>query len=166
MTRAARHADVTDNGQDQILGRDTRAQAAGHLDGQRAGLSLQQALGRQHVPDLGGADAEGQRAEGAVGTRVAVTADNRASGLGEPELRADHMNDPAVRARDAVQLDAEVGAVVLERSQLPGGGAVRRRQAFVEQSGQSRSGVIHGGDSALRSPHAGPGFPQHGERLW
>ena len=36
------------------------------LDAKRLRLALQQALRRQHVLDLAGADAEGQRAEGAV----------------------------------------------------------------------------------------------------
>src|SRR5256886_3838989 len=39
-----------------------------------ARLALQQALRREHVADLGGADAEGQRPEGAVRAGVAVAA--------------------------------------------------------------------------------------------
>ena len=44
----------------------------------------QQALRGQHVPDLAGADAEGQGAEGAVGAGVAVAADDGAPGCVSP----------------------------------------------------------------------------------
>ena len=55
---------------------------------------LHHALGREHVLDLGGADPEGQRAEGAVGRGVAVAADDRHPRLGDAQLRADHVDDP------------------------------------------------------------------------
>jgi hypothetical protein len=42
---------------------------------------------------LGGADAEGQGAEGAVGGRVAVAADHGHARLREALLRPDHMHD-------------------------------------------------------------------------
>ena len=47
------------------------------------GLRLQQALRGQHVADLGGADAEGQCAEGAVRAGVAVAADDGLARLRE-----------------------------------------------------------------------------------
>jgi hypothetical protein len=43
--------------------------------------------------DLRGADAEGQRAEGAVGRGVAVAADDGHAGQGEALLRADDVDD-------------------------------------------------------------------------
>ncbi len=56
-------------------------------------LALDQSLRRQHVLDLGGADAVGERAEGAVGRRVAVAANQRDAGQGEGLLRPDHVDD-------------------------------------------------------------------------
>ena len=55
------------------------------VDGDRHLLRpvLRQRLGGQHVLDLAGADAERQRAEGAVGGGVAVAADDRHAGLGQ-----------------------------------------------------------------------------------
>ena len=53
-----------------------------HGHGLRAHLG--QGLGGQHVLDLAGADAEGERAEGAVGRGVAVAADDRHARLGQP----------------------------------------------------------------------------------
>ncbi len=46
-----------------------------------------------HVLDLGGADAVGQRAKGAVGGGVAVAADHGHAGQGGAVLRADHVHD-------------------------------------------------------------------------
>ena len=54
---------------------------------------LDQRLGGQHVLDLGGADAEGERPEGAVGRGVAVAADDGHAGLGEALLGADDVDD-------------------------------------------------------------------------
>ncbi len=61
------------------------------------GRLLQQRLGRQHVLDLGGADAEGERAEGAVRRGVAVAADDGHAGQGEALLRADDVDDALAR---------------------------------------------------------------------
>ena len=80
----------------------------------RLGLALQQALRGQHVLDLARADAEGERAERAVRGGVAVAADDGHARLGEPEFRADDVDDALVRAVQAVQRDAELAAVVFE----------------------------------------------------
>ncbi len=75
------------------LARHARLQPA--IDAHLAGLRpvLEQALGRQHVLDLAGADAEGQRAERAVRRGVAVAADDGHARLGQPQLRADDVDD-------------------------------------------------------------------------
>ena len=57
------------------------------------GLLLDHALGGEHVLDLARADAERERAEGAVGGGVRVAADDRHAGLGDAELGADHVHD-------------------------------------------------------------------------
>jgi hypothetical protein len=49
------------------------------------------------VLDLGRADAERQRAEGAVRRRVAVAADDRHPRLRQPLLGADDVHDPLRR---------------------------------------------------------------------
>ena len=67
---------------------------------------LEQALRGQDVSHLAGPDAEGERAECAVGAGVAVAADHGASGLGEPELGPDDVNDALVVPAQGVQLDA------------------------------------------------------------
>ena len=64
-------AHLADRGQDEVLGGDAAAQLALVADPHGLGLVLDQALRGEHVLDLGGADAEGQRAERAVGGGVA-----------------------------------------------------------------------------------------------
>ena len=63
------------------------ARPAVDRDPQRPGLALPERLRRQHVRDLGGADAEGERAERAVRRRVAVAADDQHAGLAQALLR-------------------------------------------------------------------------------
>ena len=62
-------------------------------DGHGARPALGQGLGGEHVLDLAGADAEGQRAEGAVGGGVAVAADDGHARLGEALLGPDDVDD-------------------------------------------------------------------------
>ena len=83
--------------------------------------ALRQRLRREHVLDLGRADPEGERAERAVRGRVAVAADDRHPGLGEPELGADHVDDPLAPAAGRVEADAELLAVPPQRLELCGG---------------------------------------------
>ena len=101
----AADADLRDQGQDDVLGRDARRQPALTSTARVFGLRLEQALRGQHVPDLAGADAEGQRAERAVGAGVAVPADDGHAGLGEAQLGPDDVHDAlalAAQARGAV----------------------------------------------------------------
>ena len=75
-------------------------QASVHLDRERAGPLLEQALRREHLRDLAGADAERQRAQRAVRAGVAVAADDRAARLREAQLRArSRARCPAGRGR-------------------------------------------------------------------
>ena len=71
----------------EVLGRDAGGQLAVHGDGDRLRAALGEGLGRQHVLDLAGADAEGERPEGAVGGGVGVAADDGHARLGEARAR-------------------------------------------------------------------------------
>ena len=106
---------------------------------QRLGLALQQALRGQHVADLGGADAEGQRAEGAVGGGVAVAADDGHAGLGPAQFGRHHVHDAAVGRIPARQRDAEFAAVALEFLDLGAGGRVGVGAAAVRGRRQGRA---------------------------
>src|ERR1039458_10412813 len=68
--------------------------------------------------DLGGADPERQRAEGAVRRGVAVAADHGYPWLGEAELRPDDVHDALVLAAQAMQGHAVHLAVALQPRDL------------------------------------------------
>ena len=98
------------------------AQLALDVDREGLRLALQQALGREHVADLGAADAEGEGAECPVRARMAVAANDGHAGLRRAELGTDDVHDAAPRIAHAEQLDAELGAVALQLAHLLGGG--------------------------------------------
>lgn len=93
----------------QILGRRTRRQGAVDPDPHVLRQPVDQSLGREQVFDFGGADAEAERAQRAVGRGVAVAANDDHS-------RPDH----AVLGRDDV-LDALPAVIGVEqRDRMPG----------------------------------------------
>ncbi len=161
MARAAADADPRQQRQDDVLGRDAGAQRALDVDGVGFGLGLQQALAGQDVLDLAGADAEGQRAECAVGGGVAVAADDGHARLRQAQLRADDVDDAAVGAVEAEQRDAKVAAVLLQLGDLGRGHDVDDGQV------QRRGGdaVVHRGHRLLRPPDGQAARPQAAECL-
>ena len=158
-------ADLADRAEDQVLGGDAEARLALVGDAHRARLHLQQALGRQHVLDLGGADRHRQRAQRAVGRGVRVAAGDRDARLREAQLRPDHVHDALARAAHAVVGDAELGAVALERLDLLAREVVADR---VEAGALARVGgdvVVGGRERAVGPAHLAAGEPQPLERL-
>ena len=122
---------------------------------------LGQALRGQHELDLGGADAEGQRAEGAVRGRVGIAADDHHPGLGEAELRADDVDDALAAAADPVERDA-----------LPSGSSppaasicLRERSSAAREPTPRRDVVVHGGHGQIGPAHLPAGQAQAFERL-
>jgi len=101
------------------------------------------------VLDLGGADSEGERAEGAVRGGVRVTAHHGHAWLGQPQLRSDGVHDALVRIPERVQADAELGAVGPQGLDLLPARRVRDRQVDVQRRGV----VVLGGDREVGPPH-------------
>ena len=166
LDRVADHppgAEAADRRQDQVLGGDPVAELARVGDPHRPRAPLDQALGREHVLDLGGADPEGERAEGAVGRGVAVAADDRQPRLGEPELGPDHVHDPLAVGADRVDRDPELLAVSLQRLDLDArelvGDQLRRRRPVGGHV------VVGGGDRPVGPADLAPLEPQPVERL-
>src|SRR5450755_3822563 len=109
MAGAARDADLADDGKNQIFGSHAGTQLTVDIDGKRFGLALQQGLGCEYMPDLRGADSEGERAERPVRAGMAITTDDGHSGLGGPQFRTDYMHDAAPGIAHAEQFDTELG---------------------------------------------------------
>ena len=118
MTDPAGDAEPADRAEDHVLRRHVGRQLALEADAHRARPRLRQALRREHVLDLGRADAERERAERAVGRGVAVAADDRHPRLRQPELRADHVDDPFAAAAGREERNAELLAVAAQGVEL------------------------------------------------
>ena len=149
VTHTTLHPQGADDVQHQVLGVDPTLELTIHPDSADLELAHRQALARQHITHLTGADAKRNRAEGPVGRGVGVTAGHGHARLGQTQLGGNHVHDPLATAADAVQGDAVLGAVGLER-----------RQHFLRQGigkgarlGGGRNDVIHRGDRALGVPH-------------
>ncbi len=137
-------------------------QPAVHADLVGAQLTLQQGLGGQHHLHLAGADAEGQRAEGAVGGGVGVAADDGHAGLRQAQLRADDVDDALAVRPERVERDAELLAVGLQLGQLEAGLLIEDGQRAVVRG----RGVVRGGDGALGVADGEATAAQSLERLW
>ena len=127
------------------------------------GSRWQQALRGQHVPDLAGADAEGQRAERAVGAGVAVAADDGHARLGEPELRADDVDDALALVAER-RAGSPTSRSSLQRPELRRAPPGRRPDTAVRSARGGRRRVVHGGHGAVRPAHLEAAL-QLGERL-
>ena len=121
---------------------------------------LPERLRRQDVLDLAGADAKGQRPEGAVGAGVAVAADDRRARQRHAQLGTDHVHDPLMSALDIVQRDAKLAAVGPHRLDL----LARQWVANIELV-VGRHVVIDRGECQVRPPHAAARQPEPVKRL-
>jgi hypothetical protein len=159
---AAGGADLADDGQRDVLRRDAGTDFAVDLDEHALGALGDQGLRGQHVLDFGGADAEGQRAEGAVGGGVAVAAHHGHAGQRRAVLRADDVDDALVGVLEGeVHQRAEVADVGVERLHLQARDRVL--DAFVPVVG--RRVVVGVGDHALLAPRLAAGQAQALEGL-
>ncbi len=120
MAGAAGGADPADDVEDQILWRDAGAERA--LDAQlhRSGRRKLKRLRGQHMLDLAGADAEGERADAAVSRSVRIAAHDGRSGKREALLGPDDMDDALFGSSGADAGDAEFGGVAPQRGKLRG----------------------------------------------
>ena len=156
-------ADLTDRGQDQVLGGDPEAERPVVQDSHRPGLGLNQALGGEHVLYLARPDPERERAERPVGGGVRVAAHDRHPGLRHAEFGADHVHDPLVLRTERVHGDAELLAVALERLHL-------HARELVPDPGRHRRPVggdvvVGGGERPVRPAQLAPREPEPVERL-
>ena len=146
----AADADPRDQREDDVLGADAGGEPAVDPDLVGLRVALEERLGREDHLDLARPDPERERPERAVRARVRVAAHDRHPRLGQPELRADDVDDALCRVADAVERDAELRAVGLELVDLGERHRVEERQAAV--GGRDR--VIRGGDRLARPADA------------
>ena len=159
VTGAGGGADLSDQRQDQVFRGAAERQRAVHGDPHALDRRLQQGLARHDVLDLRRADAEGERAEGAVRRRVAVAAYQGHTRQGEALFRTDDMDDAVTRIRHLEQRHAEGRAVAPQRIDLE----LRIRRDRLVSIG--RDVMVDYRQGEIRPPHLPPGERQSFERL-
>ncbi len=155
-------ADLGDDGEHEVLGGDSARQDPIHGDRHRAEGAQGQRLCRENVLDLARADTERQRAERAMGRRVAIAADDRHPRLSEAELRPDDVDDALLGIPHAMQANAELGAVATQRVDLLARNGVGDREFDADR----RNVVVLGGERQVWSPYSPAGGAQAVECLW
>ena len=158
---AAASADLGDDGQNDVLGGHALRQLAFNVDGHGLERLEAQGLRGHHMFDLGGADAEGQCAERAMGGGVRVAAHDGHARLGEAQHRGEGVHDALVGVAQRVQAHAEFLAVLLERGQLQRAGLVGVRLIDVD----GRGVVVLGGNELVNVARLASGQSQAFERL-
>src|SRR5581483_4299507 len=159
VSDAAVDAEPADRREHVVLRTDAGRRLPDERDAQRARSPLRKRLRREHVLDLGRADAERKRAEGSVRRRVRVAAHDRHARAREALLRPDHVHDSLAAAAGRMERHAEFLAVRPERLEL------LRRQRVDRRVVAGRDVVVHRRERQLRPAHRAPGEAQRLERL-
>ena len=94
--------DVSNDVEDDVFGGRSFVEGTFDVDAHEFWLALEQALGTHHHFHFAGADAKGDRAEGAVRGGVAVAADDRHTWLGDAQFRSDDVYDALIGMAEAV----------------------------------------------------------------
>ena len=158
---AAGGADLADDGKDDVLGGDAREQLAVNDGAHVLRLGLDQRLCRQHMLDLGRADAVGERAEGAMGRSVAVAADQRRAGEREALLGPDDVHDALAPVELVEIFQPEQLGVLGEIRDLGGTFGIGIGRLAVGGGDV----VVDHTQRLLRRAHGSPGEPQPLEGL-
>ena len=150
-------ADMGDDRQHDVLGRNAGRCDAIDGDAHARRLLLPDRLRHQHMRHFGGADAEGVGAERAVGRGVAVAADDQQARQGQALLGADDMHDALPGIVQAEQLDAVLRGILLDLAHHPrqlGIGDVAPRAARRHVMVGDAEGQAGLGDRDARAPPA------------
>ena len=151
MPQCAVDPDRGEDAEREILGRKMCRQRAGHGKPHRPGFAQPQRLRREHMFDLRGADAEGERAERAVGRGVAVAADDRHPRPGTPLLGGDDMDDAVARIAHLEPLDPVAFAILDQPGEL-------RARLRIGDRGDA-VGLRDGGDIMVEQRQRPPRLP-------
>ena len=155
-------ADLLDHAHDEVLGGHAFRKLPFDIDAKSLEPLVDEGLRGKDVLDLGSPDAEAERAEGRMGRRVAVAADDDCSRLRQTLLGDGDVLDALSRIEKVEKLDAEVPAVVGEICDL------RRRVAWcvIPRAPRIRGvHVIDDGEGMLGTPDAAARLTQSRESL-
>src|SRR5438477_93314 len=91
-------------------------------------MRLPEALRCKYMFNFTRSDAERERSKRAVSRRVAVSANDRHSGLREAEFGSNHMDDALIGAVHAIQRNFELPAIPFQRFDLDASDRIGDRQ--------------------------------------
>jgi hypothetical protein len=134
--------------------------SAVHGDLHVLGLLLDQRLRGEHMLDLAGADAMGERTKGAMGGGVAVAADDGRARQREALLGADDVDDALARSRSLKYSTPKARAFSASVSIC-----VRDSSPRCPASGRGRHVMVDHGQSLVRRAHLAAGQAQALEGL-
>ncbi len=158
---SAAGTDLRNDREDEVLARHSGRQRAVDVDRHRLERPQRQRLCGHDVFDLTGADSHCEGTECAVRGRVAVAADHRHTGLGESELRTDHVDDALIEIAHGMQPDTELLAVTTQGLDLRARDRVGDGLVDVHRGDV----VILGGDREIGAPERASGQPEAVEGL-
>ena len=137
-----------DEFKDEVFGGDAEGEVTCEFDAVLHGFLLAECLGGEDVFNFGGADAEGDGTEAAVGGGVGVAADDGGAGQCDALFGADDVYDALFFGVHAIEADAVFGAVAFEGVDLCSGDGVGNLGATVGGyvvigGGEGEFGVAH-----------------------
>src|SRR6516164_8108255 len=116
MARRAVGANARDDGEHDILRSDARSEMSVDGNAHALGLALPQRVRHQHMGNFGGADAESEGPERAMGRGVAVAAHDQQAGQGKTLLWSHHVDDSLAGIIEPEYLYPMLGGVFFERT--------------------------------------------------
>ena len=159
ITNTALNPERADHMEHQILGGNTIGELAIHLDSTHFQLVHRQALTRENITHLTGADTESDGTERTMGGGVRVATRHGHPWLSQTQLWSDHMHDSLSTTAQTVQDNAVLSAVTFQRAEhLLSQGVFK--WALLGDGGDD---VIDRGNGSLRTTH-GQSFVLQGSK--
>ena len=166
VTRTAVDSNFSDDGENDVLCAHPIRNSTIDVNRQCFRFALQQALGRENVPNLGRADAEGEGTECSMRTGMAVAADDCFAGLRRAEFRPYDVHDAPMRAAISIQVEPEVTTVLLHLSYLVRRAFGNHFQIFKTGYRRRRNRMIDRGQSKFRMEYRQTFLFEQRKRLW
>ena len=139
----------------------TRRKLAVNIDATDFQLGHRHCLSRQNVTNLSGSDSESNCTKRTVRRRVRITASNRRSGLSNPLLRPNNVNNALSSAADIKKLYVEFFTVITKRIDH----LLSQRIGKWLHVSSGRHDVIHRRKRPIREFHLQIKITQHSESL-
>ena len=138
-------AEFADDNEDDVFCGDAGVELSGDVDAERFWFcGCSQGLSCEDMFDFCGADSKGERGESAMGRGVAIAADDGEAGKGDPELRADDVDDALLFMAVAEERNTELFAILGK-----GGELFTAEGGFIDRSAVGGDVVVDGGEGEI-----------------